>query len=247
MEDRESQLRASVDRNEFRANLSAWLIVAGVVVEIVVAVLNKHLGTTLPDTMIALGIAGELLFAARASRAASDLRAISDERIAELTEKGEQERLARVKIEARLAKRSLSQEQQGVFTSRMSEWAKLPGTDKQQSVSVFPTSGLHEAANLANEIAVALEQAGWAVGRHPVTYLPAGWTIFVTGVGILTSSNPRGIAVAQSIADALNEQGVETTLLPEKRGGCEEQGMTQELIDAAPWCSAVSVLVGDHP
>lgn len=87
-------------------------------------------------------------------------------------------------------------------------------------------------------------KAGWNVNRYPVTY---GMPFSLAGVGVLTSSSPRGIAVAAALVQALNDEGVLSFILPEKRVGCEDIESLKNVAETDPACSAISVFVGDHP
>lgn len=205
----------------------------------------------LPTAIVALGVWGEIRFGGRARHAADELQDILDQKVAEsnaraaeANEKAEQERLARVQIEARLTPRSLTPEQQERIAERLSTWAILPGTDKRQSVAVFPTSRLFESASLAEQITAALTAAGWDVSRNEVTF---GKSISAKGVWLLTSRNPRAIAIVESLIVTLFAEGILTFWLHEPREGCEEMGHSKEQIDENPWCSQISVFVGDHP
>ena len=74
-----------------------------------------------------------------------------------------------------------------------------------------------------------------------------GRSFSLAGVGMLTSSNPRGIDVANALAEALIGENISAFILPAKRRGCEEMERSAEQIAADPWCSQISVFVGDHP
>ncbi len=178
------------------------------------------------------------------SARAHERAAQAEERTAEANKKAEEERLARVKIEEKLAPRRLTQEQQSSISEHMSSWAKLPGTKIRQSVAVFPSSPSFESAVLADQIAAVLERAGWDMNRNAVTF---GMSFSVAGVGILTSSNPRSIAVAEALAEALNSERIYTFIFREQRHGCEEMNLPKDKIDTDPACSQISVFVGDHP
>ena len=176
--------------------------------------------------------------AARAGKDAAEASA----RAAEANEKAERERLARVKIEEKLAPRHLSSEQQALLAQQLSIWANVSGV--QQSVAVFPTSSSWESTRLADEIANVLKTAGWNINRHKVDF---GMSYSVSGIGLLTSSNPRGIAAADALAKALNTERIFSSVIPTKRSGCEEMNMPPDLMASNPWCSQISVFVGDHP
>lgn len=174
----------------------------------------------------------------------------SQERIAQLenetaeaNRRAEADRLARIKIEQRLAPRRLSDEALSRICDTMRPHAEIaPGV--KQSVAVFPVSPAFETVAFANQLAACLEQAGWNVNRNSVTY---GISLTVAGVGMLTSSNPRSILVGESLSAVLNGEQMFAHVLAVKRSGCEEMGYGLDEISTNPWCSQVSVFVGDRP
>jgi hypothetical protein len=156
----------------------------------------------------------------------------------------EELKLARAKIEAKLTARRITITQATALSARMAPLAKVLGGDARQSVAVFPVSTTFEVAALADDIAAVLQDAEWDVNRNAVTF---GMSFAVSGVGLLTSSNPHALDVADALASALNEAGISTSIISEKRGGCEEMGKSTDDIKRDPWCSQISVFVGDHP
>jgi hypothetical protein len=141
--------------------------------------------------------------------------------------------------------RNLTVDQQRTIAEKMSAWTKIPNSGAVQSVAVFPTTGTFESAHLADQIAAALGpgQAGWTVNRYPVTF---GNPMSVSGVGMFTSSNVRGQAVAAALAKSLNEEGIAAFVIDKKWKGCEDSKITEHP-DSDPFCSHVSVMIGDHP
>lgn len=245
------------ESNSRWAERSAYAILVGLAFEVIAVIFVSPKSTTLwftlviPNALIWIGVAGELLFGGRARSASDELSAEAQERIAqadaraaEANEKAEKERLARVKIEARLAPRHLTSDQQERIASRLSRWAILPGTDMRQSVAVFPTTHVFESENLATLIANALTAAGWDVSRNEVHF---GKPISGIGVWLLAAkSNQRGAAVAADLWRVLTDEQIFTNLLP-PRDGCEELGTAPDLIEHDPACSQISVFVGDRP
>lgn len=215
------------------------LLIAALVAGAVATILVVWMGNV-KESYLTRDIASANTESARAHERAAQAEA----RAAEANKKAEEERLARVKIEEKLAPRRLTQEQQSSISQHMSSWAKLPGTDIAQSAAVFPSSPSFESAVLADQIAAVLQRARWNINRNAVTF---GMSLSVAGVGILTSSNPRSIAVAEALAEALTRERILTSIIPIKRRGCEEMNLPKEKIDTDPFCSQVSVFVGDHP
>ncbi len=155
----------------------------------------------------------------------------------------EKERVLQQKMIAVMSPRTLSPEQQHTLVEKMLAWANLPNSNIPQSVAVFSTSGVFESKNLANQIAVVLEKAGWRVNRNSVHF---GNPMSVSGVGLFSSSNPRGQSVAIALVNALNSEGIGAFIIDKKWKGCEDNKITTH-IDTEPFCSHVSIMVGDHP
>jgi hypothetical protein len=123
----DDQLRSEIEANESRGEWGAWAVVAGLVIEIVLAAAKslgyehpgvENWGSVAADCLIALGVYSEIHFARRASRGNVELRRRSDERVAEANARAaeankvaEEERHARVELEAQLRPRSLTPEQ----------------------------------------------------------------------------------------------------------------------------------------
>jgi len=143
--------------------------------------------------------------------------------------------------------RHLTPDQQRTIAQKMAAWTKIPNSsDGVQDVAVYPSTGTFESTHLADEIAAALARppgAGWGINRNAVNF---GSPMMVLGVGIFTSSNSRGQAVAAALAKALNEEGILAFVIPQKWKGCEDNKITEHP-DTEPYCSLVSVIVGDHP
>jgi hypothetical protein len=163
---------------------------------------------------------------------------------AEANKKAEEERLARVKIEEKLAPRYISKDQFNTIVSQMSKWAELPDTTIKQDAAVFSIISNFESVSLADQLATALKTAGWNINRNLVTF---GKSYSISGIGILTSSNPRGVAVSEALSNALNSEGILTFIISDKRNGCEEMDMEPSKINSNPFCSQISIMIGDHP
>jgi hypothetical protein len=227
--------------------IAVFLVAIGVVAEFAGEYLSRKLE-------IPIDAAREEKLAALTAEATSARAAIAEAnaRAAEANQKAEEEKLARVKIEEKLAPRRFTNEQASRISAKMAAWSKIPGIDPRpgidglQQVAVFPVSSAFEPAQLADQLAAILGpgQAGWNINRNAVTY---GMTFSVSGIGILTSSNLRGIAVADALAQALVAEGMLGFVIPQKRKGCEDIDTLKERVDTDPFCSAISVFVGDRP
>lgn len=177
--------------------------------------------------------------------------ALAQEHIAELTKQGEQlrketaeanERAAEAKLalERFRAPRKLSHDQLIELTRAASKWSSVPSSaGGLQSAAVFSVDGSYEAAALADQIADALANAKWSTNRHPVMY---GRSYKVDGVGILTSSHPHGIDVAEDMARVLGTLGISAFVIPEKRPAESPSSDKNEVFN-----SSISIIIGEHP
>jgi len=157
---------------------------------------------------------------------------------AQANQRAEQERLARVKIEERLAPRSLTTEQEAGLRSQLSQF---PGA----SVDIFIYGGgSDDALPLAGMISGSLQSAGWNV-RVWNTISPGRW---YRGVGVSTRADAdRGVEnVAGSLIGALAAAGIAVGRL--------DQFASNELPDTLngpPWdtknVAAIRMVIGSKP
>jgi hypothetical protein len=126
----------------------------------------------------------------------------ADERAASANETAERERLARLQLEARLAPRVLTSDQQksiGVALRRLGTF----------SVQIFTYSDVTEVTNIGNAIGAALAHAGWTVG-----FAQAQGGISVSGI-VLAVSEKAPTAVrdaATHLANELRAEGIGISL-----------------------------------
>jgi hypothetical protein len=106
MKSASDQLRDDVERNESRSKWAAWVLVAGLVVEVALA-FNFSEGKTplenwspvLADIMVALGVFGEIHFSGKAARAQKALQSISDGKLAEALDRASKAETALTKLQ----------------------------------------------------------------------------------------------------------------------------------------------------
>jgi hypothetical protein len=244
---------------------STGLVFIGLVLEVYIAFehppFDSYLeiwGSVIADILVAFGVLGELLPSMLVRRYNTEVKRRSDaslseatrqageahERASEAEKKSAEANLEVTRLQTQLAPRHITLAQSSAISAKMSELAILPGTNAQRSVAVFPTSPAYESAALGDQIAFALQAAGWNVNRFPVDF---GRPLSFRGVGLLISSSPRGVSVAMDLSTALNEQGIFTFLLPTKQPGGEALGWSPEKIESDPAFSHISIMVGDHP
>ena len=115
----------------------------------------------------------------------------ADAKAAEANEKAETERLARVKIEQRLADRVLTDEQLTSIANKIKEFAG-------QEYDVTPYWDLKESFAIANRISIGLERGGWK-------YIKPSQSAFMLGgiAGVQVWVHPDADNSVKKAADAL--------------------------------------------
>ena len=105
MKNASDRLRDDVERNKSRSKWAAWVLVAGLVVEVVLA-FNFSEGKSqlenwspvLADIMVALGVYGEIHFSGKAARAQKALLSISDAKLTEALDRATEAHAAYIKL-----------------------------------------------------------------------------------------------------------------------------------------------------
>lgn len=214
----ESKITAGIERFEKWTRWLNWaVVVAGII--LLVGVVGEPLsaGNILYPLLVAIGVFGEvtsgvihIFFDTRLSDLRSQERRVyetvlaqlrkdaaeANARAAEANEKAEEERLARVKIEERLAPRQLSQEQRQSISVRL-----LPLIHKR--VGLILCANNVEAATFAGQIGGAFFLAGIDVRQAQRT---SGGVL--PGVAVEFEGADDIILAARAIISALAEEGV---------------------------------------
>jgi hypothetical protein len=133
---------------------------------------------------------------------------------AEAIKRAEEEKLARIKIEARIAPRSIPQAEQHKLTEAL---RGLP----IQFVTIKASPSLPESEMFARALAAPLQAAGWKI--TPAHGIDVNNTIFPTGVLIWyanewSDKNYRTIIASEAankLAALLKELGIDATALPQ--------------------------------
>lgn len=148
---------------------------------------------------------------------AADVRiAEATARAAEATQKAEEERLARVKLETRIAPRQISQEQQNKLTIRCKDF-------NVQETTIIASPSTAENEWFVRQIGAPLAAAGWNIKILPGTAVAT--VLFPKGIvieahpsadGLFASNKAQTgeIAAAKCLAQSLAEFGIEATALP---------------------------------
>lgn len=169
-------------------------------------------------------------------KATEKATADANARAAEANEKAEQERLARVQLEAKLAPRSISREQEERVQAEIS---RLAG---QYVTVTFDNNP--EAAAFASQIESVLRSAGWVIAGFSPTIPGTGLPI-ARGVLVMPEPPEQSKAAARVLLSALTKEGIVASLVPmDRKKGVEED---LYLNSPDPIYKRVLVLVGSHP
>jgi hypothetical protein len=168
----DDQIKSEIEDNESRAEWGAWAIVAGLVIEIVLAVgisleMDKkgleNWGAVVADCLIVLGVYCEIHFGRKASAGNVELRRRSEEKVAEANVRAaeanraaEEERHARLKLEAQLQARTLTPEEIEMLRGLRETF---PEINVAREVDI-------ETHLFAQQIAMALMSAGITVRQY---------------------------------------------------------------------------------
>jgi hypothetical protein len=153
-------------------------------------------------------------------------------RIAETNRAAESDRLARLALEEKLKPRSLIDADTSKLVSTLRPLSRLG--EARITSAIFPTNDNHEQAQLANQLAVVFDAAGFTINRNSVNY---GVPYLVCGIGILTSDKPEAVERGDKIMVALCEVGLVTMRLPNREATAKD----------AIYDQSVSLFVGERP
>lgn len=143
----------------------------------------------------------ERIALANASAAEANARA------AEAIEKAEQERLARVKIEERIAWRRLSKDQQAKIGSQLRRFSG-------ETTSVWFNQGDIEGSTFASDIASALKEAQWNLIGPPSSLATLGAGLVETGIIITSTEDEDSLNASEILVRELIALGFDATKSP---------------------------------
>jgi hypothetical protein len=206
MNDRE-QLNGEIGRNETRAHWGALAVVAGLVIEAVLAIAFPN-GTTalenwtpiVADSLVALGVYAEIHFSGKAARAHKRLQEIIDQSLTEAlrqaaaaTAKATELQVALEEERKKRLGRSLTKEQFDILQTLRGKVKKVYVTCDRDP----------EALYFSGQISTALTHAGIEVIARPPKSGHVG-----TGVLILLGSTWPGSATKHPLVDAFFRAGL---------------------------------------
>jgi hypothetical protein len=163
----------------------------------------------------------------------------ANERAAEANRLAEQERLARVELEARLAPRTLSVRQQARIHS---ELTKLAG----RYVTITFINDSFEAAAFASQIRDVFNQAGWVITQFSAMTPGGNGLPIVKGILIMTEPPDKSIESGHSVLAIFQKEEIMADILPFDRKGTPEQ-LSAWKNSREPADARVLVIVGSHP
>jgi hypothetical protein len=188
-------------------------------------------GQNIAALLVAVGVAAEFLLGFISSPIRKRLDRAHESEIARLRKETEDERTARVKLEAKVAWRRLSKEQQLVIADRLSHLSEM-------KVGVSYLGGNPEAAQFAEDIAAALQAAQWKVHSLEPFSLFGGYGGGVyplhpsTGVNVSTIGE-TGRAASEAIQHELCSLGFDTAITPRPPRGKTEPSVDVEVLVVA--------------
>jgi hypothetical protein len=165
----DDQLRSEIEVDENRAELGALAVLAGLVLEVLFALARsveheikppavENWGTVVADSLVALGVAAEVLFSRKARRASEELTRRSDERLAEANVRAAEAEMRTEQLRKELAWRRLSKQEVEKIGDILSK-SDLP----KCGLRIFHAPSDPEAITFARDIADAFRNNGWSV------------------------------------------------------------------------------------
>jgi hypothetical protein len=195
----DSQLKADISNNETRAQYGAWLIVIGLVIEVVLTIALPHgktfvenWGPVIATALIALGVYGEILFSGRASEAHKDLQLSTEGKLAEALNRAANAEQALVDFR-RPRRHLMTAENRALLIARLSQFG---GTEFDTGLS---PGG--EPMHFLWDLEETLRDAGWR-------QLP--WGVAAVGVQVVHRN-------LRPLAGSINAENVEIHLDPSSR------------------------------
>jgi len=188
-------------------------------------------GQNIAALLVAIGVAAEFVLGFMSSPVRKRLDQAHEEEIARLHKETEDERSARVKLEARVAWRRLSKEQQSVIADHLKQFPVM-------RVGVTYLAGNSEASQFADDIAAALHAAGWnRYALEPFSIFGGyGGGVYPlhpsTGVNVSTTGE-KGRGASEAIQHDLCSMGFDTAITPKPPPGGPDPNIDVEVLVVA--------------
>jgi hypothetical protein len=230
----DDQLRLEIEANESRGVWGGWAVVAGLVLEIVLATAKslgydwpnvENWGAVAADSLIALGVYAEIHFGRKASRGNVELRRRSDEKVAAANERAaqanERAEAAALELAKFRAPRKLTPEQSARIAAQIEKFSGI-------SFAVCLSSFDEEIVGFATELISCLMAAKWKIEKS--LYSVEGrfemelWLVSPVPVSVgrvatsnvsiaFSSNNERARAASEMLVRELKAAGIEAARL----------------------------------
>lgn len=233
--------------------ISTGLVFVGVVGESLIELtkwvkspeLTKQIGAASALILI-LGLAGELISTVKISAVTGEITAILNKEAADAQLSAEHEKLARIKLESSLGRRTISEKQREIIEGKLSRFKGI-------AVDLFIFDGdewtRFENITFARVIASTLDKAGMDVRG----YFGMGCGLSLQPlIGVGVTGSPRGRRqereASTAIANALQAAGVQMAYFPHPMPKCE---MFSNLFPGTQkpekhWAN-ITIMVGNKP
>jgi hypothetical protein len=170
---------------------------------------------------------------------ANERAAQSNARAAEATQKAEEERLARVRLEAKLAPRSMTEQERQELSDKLK-----PFSGTLVDIFVIPTAGTADTVPLSRLIVSILGAAGWQIRDLRTASGGQFFPGFVVGKA---AGNPSIDAAVDALVGGLNAVNIDAAVGPLFLGGGQWMtsgpGLRQRALLATP-PAPISITIG---
>lgn len=170
-EDSESDFGREYETNTRRAHISAYVLIAGLVLELIHAIVWFHgietVATMVAVLLIVAGVWGEVFFGNKARVAGDKQLAEYEARAAEARARATEAELTLAKLNERFAPRRITQKDQEFIASKISVFAGQIG-----HIGSSPRE--FESIRLESAIHGALGMAGWKIARGEPSHTSLG-------------------------------------------------------------------------
>ena len=204
----DEEIKASIETNESRAHWGAIAVVAGLIIEVILAT-GISLGidrrglenweSVFADSLVALGVLSEVYFGRMASRHHAELQQRSEEKIAEANA-----RAAEANKEARAAQLQLEQIKRRVGARKITDEAAfletLSSAEPPRVINIFQSEAAIDGDDLGFQLYCLFEKAGWNV-LWPTILRRDDWRVN-PGVVTLDETRSQVVVLAGPLDDA---------------------------------------------
>jgi hypothetical protein len=198
------QLEDSSESREHRAFRFAGLVILGLVSEVAIAIAHPaydsfwdRWGSVFADVLVAVGVAGEVLFGRMGHRRDAELQKRSKKLLAEANERAAKAELETEWLKSQFAWRRLSPDSIKLISDTLDGFQKM-------SVMITFVGNDPESNNFSHELGTVFKKNGWKFGFTSGSF--AGAVTF--GVIIAQPSSKDEIAACAAVRTAASKAGV---------------------------------------